>query len=214
MTKQIKDEANQGRRGVLKTLVMGAGGLTTLPILGQAQPASTAMAAMAGMDMAQDDVDAIAQTGANWKPQFFDAHQNETLIALTDLIIPATDTPGAKAALVNRYLDLRYNEESEENQQEIIQALAWFDGRSLALHNKPFVSLTEAEQTALLTPLADPAKAPPEDAAGVEAFSFIKGLTIFGYYSSKIGLDQELQYQGDTYNTSFPGACTHPEHQS
>ena len=61
MTKQGKDEANQGRRGVLKTLVMGAGGLTTLPILGQAQPARTAMAGMPGMDMAQDDVDAIAQ---------------------------------------------------------------------------------------------------------------------------------------------------------
>ncbi|TAM82697.1 MAG: gluconate 2-dehydrogenase subunit 3 family protein [Acidobacteria bacterium] len=214
MTKRIEEEANQGRRGVLKTLVMGAGGLTTLPILGQARPARTAMPAMSGMDMSSDDVDAIAQTGANWKPQFFDAHQNETLIALTDLIIPTTDTPGAKSALVNRYLDLRYNEESSENQQEIIQALAWFDGRSLALHNKPFVSLNEAQQTDLLKPLADPAKARPEDEAGVKAFSFIKGLTIFGYYTSKIGLDQELQYQGDTYNMSFPGACTHPEHQS
>src|SRR5215472_10887291 len=115
MSKQIKDETNQGRRGVLKTLVMGAGGLTTLPILGQAQPARTAVSGMPAMDMSSDDVDAIAQTGANWKPQFFDAHQNETLIALTDLIIPTTNTPGAKAALVNRYLDLRYNEESQED---------------------------------------------------------------------------------------------------
>ena len=160
------------------------------------------------------DTEGAAQAGANWKPQFFDAHQNETLITLTDLIIPATDTPGAKAALVNRYLDLLYNEETGENQQEIIQALAWFDGRSLSLHNKPFVSLTKAQQTALLKPLADPSKAIPEDEAGVKAFDFIKELTIFGYYTSKIGLDEELRYQGDTYNTSFPGACTHPEHQS
>jgi glucoside 3-dehydrogenase (cytochrome c) hitch-hiker subunit len=210
MTKKIDDEANRGRRGVLKTLVMGAGGLTTLPILGQSEPAFTATASM-GMPA---DSDAAAQAGVNWKPQFFDAHQNETLIALTDLIIPATDTPGAKAALVNRYVDLRYNEESSENQQKIIQALAWFDGRSLALHNKPFVSLGEAQRTELLKPLADPEKALPEDEAGVKAFSLIKGLTIFGYYTSKIGLDEELQYQGDTYNTSFPGACTHPEHQS
>jgi hypothetical protein len=210
MTKRIEDEANQGRRGVLKTLVMGAGGLTTLPILGQAELARTPMSRM----NMPADVDATAQTGANWKPQFFDAHQNETLIALTDLIIPATETPGAKAALVNRYVDLRYNEESAENQQELIQALAWFDGRSLALHNKPFVSLTAAQQTALLKPLADPENVRPEDEAGVKAFGLIKNLTIFGYYTSKIGLDEELQYQGDTYNTSFPGACTHPEHQS
>lgn len=208
MTKRNENETNQGRRGVLKTLVMGAGGLTTLPILGQAQPAPTASMATA------TDADTAAQAAANWKPQFFDAHQNETLIALTDLIIPATDTPGAKAALVNRYADLRYNEETRENQQAIIQALAWFDGRSLALHNKPFVSLTQAQQTALLKPLADPSKARPEDEAGVKAFDFIKELTIFGYYTSKIGLDEELRYQGDTYNTSFPGACTHPEHKS
>jgi Gluconate 2-dehydrogenase subunit 3 len=208
MKRGNENETNQGRREVLKTLAMGAGGLTTLPILGQAQPPTAVTMGL------PTDADRAAQAGSNWKPQFFDAHQNETLITLTDLIIPATDTPGAKAALVNRYLDLRYNEETGDNQQEIIQALAWFDGRSLSLHNKPFVSLTVPEQTALLNPLADPSKARPEDEAGVKAFDFIKGLTIFGYYTSKIGLDEELRYQGDTYNTSFPGACTHPEHQS
>ncbi|HUX10502.1 MAG TPA: gluconate 2-dehydrogenase subunit 3 family protein, partial [Terriglobia bacterium] len=112
------------------------------------------------------------------------------------------------------YLDLRYNEESAQNQQEIIQALAWFDGRSLSLHNKAFVSLTPEQQTALLEPLADPKNSNPEDHAGVRSFELMKELTIFGYYTSRIGLDEELKYQGDTYNTSFPGACTHPEHQS
>lgn len=209
MAKRMDDETNQGRRGMLKTLVMGAGGLATLPILGQTQPVLPGPAAM-GMPSAADATPA----GAGWRPLFFDAHQNETLIALTDLIIPATDTPGAKAALVNRYVDLLYNEETMENQQQLIQALAWFDGRSLALHNKPFVSLSESQQTALLKPLADPSKARPGDEAGVKAFTYIKELTIFGYYTSKIGLDEELKYQGDQYNPSFPGACTHPEHKS
>lgn len=209
MTKRNDEQTNQGRRGVLKKLVMGAGGLTALPIIGQAEGVRSAASAV-GMPAAAD----AAQSAANWKPQFFDAHQNETLIALTDLIIPATDTGGAKAALVNRYLDLRYNEESAENQEEVIRALAWFDGRSLSLHNKPFVSLSPQEQTALLEPLADPSNTKPENQPGRKAFEFIKDLTIFGYYTSRIGLDDELRYQGDTYNTSFPGACTHPEHQS
>lgn len=208
MKKNPENETNKGRRDALKTLVMGAGGLTTLPILGQAQ---AAMAATPAMGAAPD---AGAQSAANWKPQFFDAHQNETLITLSELIIPATDTPGAKAALVNRYLDLRYNEETQENQEAIIQALAWFDGRSLALHNKSFISLTAAQQKALLEPVADPANSKPEDQPGVKAFTLIKDLTIFGYYTSRIGLDEELKYQGDRYNTSFPGACTQPDHQS
>jgi|SRR6185312_4361979 len=202
-----EDQMNQGRRDALKKLAMGVGGLTTLPILGQAK---TAAAAMPAMGMPEAD----PQSPANWEPQFFDSHQDETLIALTELIIPATDTPGAKAALVNRYLDLRYNEETPENQGEILQALAWFDGRSLSLHNKPFVSLTETEQKALLEPLAEPANSKAEDEPGVKAFTLIKSLTIFGYYTSQIGLDEELKYEGDRLNASFPGACTHPEHQA
>jgi len=202
------DEANEtirGRRDALKAIMIGAGGLTTLPILGQAETLRTASAATGAP---------AGQSEANWKPLFFDEHQNETLIALSDLIIPATDTPGAKAAFVNRYIDLKYNEESAERQAEIIQALAWFDGRSLWVHGKAFIALTKEEQTAMLEPLAGPNNSNPEDQPGVKFFAFIKELTIFGYYTSKIGLDEELQYQGDTYNTSFPGACTHPEHQS
>ena len=209
MSKRDENQTHRGRREALKALVIGAGGLTTLPILGQAQ---TARASMPAMEM-QADTDAIAETGANWKPQFFDDHQNETMITLSDLIIPATDTPGAKAALVNRYVDLLYTEEPAERQRELIQALAWFDGRALSLHGKPFINLTQEQQTSILETIADPAKARPEDEAGVKAFELIKGLTIAGYYTSKIGLDEELQYEGDRYNTSFPGACNHPEHQ-
>ncbi len=209
MAKKIEDQTNQGRRGVLKTLVMGAGGLGTLPILGQAE---TARAATAASGMPTDDA-ASARDGANWKPQFFDEHQNETLIALTDLIIPATDTGGAKAALVNRFFDLYYGDETPEHKKEVLEALSWFDARSLALHNKPFISLTKEEQTSILEPVADPKNA-DKDPAGSKAFELIKGFTIWGYYSSKIGLDMELRYEGDRYNTSFPGACTHPEHQA
>ena len=201
----MKDNTDQGRREALKTIVMGAGGLTTLPILGQAEPAQASQTTPGG--------DAV-EPGAGWKPLFFDEHQNETLVTLTDLIIPATDTPGAKAALVNRYLDLLYNEEEPETQMELIEGIAWLDGRSLSQHGKPFVRLAEEQQIAMLEPLADPTNSNPEDLRGVEFFQLIKELTIFGYYTSKIGLDQELQYGGDTYNPSFPGACTHPEHQS
>ena len=33
------------------------------------------------------------------------AHQNDAVIVLTELIVPETDTPGAKATLVNRFID-------------------------------------------------------------------------------------------------------------
>ena len=199
------EDAKRGRREALKAIVAGAGSLTTLPILGQAQPAPTVQPATGAT---------AAEAEAGWKPVFFDDHQNETVVALTELIIPQTDTPGAKAALVNRYLDLKYHEEESEKQKELINGLAWLDGRSLSRHSKPFVRLSQEEQIAMLDPLADLENSNPEDQAGVKFFHLIKELTIFGYYTSEIGLDRELQYGGDTYNASFPGACTHPEHQS
>jgi glucoside 3-dehydrogenase (cytochrome c) hitch-hiker subunit len=197
------------RRDALKKMATGAGSLVTLPILGQIS-VTPAMAQAA--DRHQSAL--AAGPDADWKPLFFDSHQNETVIALTELIIPATDTPGAKAALVNRLIDLWLNDEDADKQKEFFEGLSWLDGRCLAQHGKPFVELTEDQQTALLTALADPENKKPEDQPGVRFFEQMKDMTIFGYYTSQIGLDQELQYQGDAYHNDFPGACKHPEHQT
>ena len=48
---------------------------------------------------------AAAKTAAAWKPKILTVHQNSTVITLSELIIPQTDTPGAKAANVNRFID-------------------------------------------------------------------------------------------------------------
>lgn len=206
-------DPDPSRRGALKKIALGAGAMTTLPILGQAatqsgQPGMLHNSPMHGVEPAAPIND------LHWKPLFFDEHQNETVIALTELIIPQTDTPGAKAALVNRFIDLWLNEEEADKQKSTIEGLAWIDGRSMTLHAKPFVQLTPEQQKALLTPLADRNNKNPEDEPGVRFFEELKDFTIFGYYSSQPGLDQELQYAGDDYHSEFPGACKHPEHQS
>lgn len=212
MTAHQDEVRNAGRRQALKKLAAGAGAASVFPILGQAAPrdAKAAVHGHGGMTM---DAPAPAPD-PNWKPLFFDAHQNETVIALTELIIPATDTPGAKDALVNRVIDLFLNDEEADAQREFLEGLSWIDGRAMKLHGKPFVGLSEAQQTALLEPLSDPGSHNPEDAAGVRFFQAIKDATLFGYYTSQIGMEQELHYGGDDYHDSFPGACTHPEHLS
>ena len=205
-----KGPQDEGRRGALKKIALGAGGVVSLPILGQSA------ASPSGAHAAHQHPGGHAATSAdaNWKPLFFDDHQNETVIAVTDLIIPQTDTPGAKAAQVNRYIDLVLSEEEPAKQKRFIEGLAWIEARSRKLHGKPFVRLTPEEQTALLVPLADPGNKDPEDRPGVEFFQEIKDMTIFAYYTSEIGMNQELEYCGDDYHADYPGACTHPEHQS
>ncbi|HUI42974.1 MAG TPA: hypothetical protein VL523_13500 [Terriglobia bacterium] len=61
-----------------------------------------------------------------------------------------------------------------------------------------------------LPALADPANHRPVAAPGVRFFERLKDATIFAYYTSQNGPEQELQYGGD----ESPGACTHPEQQN
>ncbi|HET7840891.1 MAG TPA: gluconate 2-dehydrogenase subunit 3 family protein [Terriglobia bacterium] len=195
-----------GRRDALKKMALGAGA-AWFPIVGQAATPAIARAASlhpAGPDAPPPDPD--------WKPLFFDEHQNATVEALSELIIPATTTPGAKAALVNRFIDLLLSDQDADKQKQFYAGLAWLDARSIELHNRTFVSLAPAQQTALLTPLADAANSRPEDKPGVEFFEQMKDLTLYGYYTSKIGLEQELEYGGDDMHSEFPGACTHSDH--
>ena len=121
---------------------------------------------------------------AEWKPQLFDAHQNQTVVALTELIIPQTDTPGAKAANVNRYLDLLLNDGPERQRVEFLEGLGWLDNYARSLHGAPFVKLTAAQQTAILTDL-DSAKSGLEP--GVRFFRQAKGWTSRIYYNTAIG---------------------------
>jgi hypothetical protein len=79
-----------------------------------------------------------------------------------------------------------------------------------------FLQLTEAQQVEILTSLneAGQQKEPPkQDVAGGDAafFKAIKSLTADGYYTSRIGLLQELGYNGDTYLAAFPESRI-PEH--
>lgn len=139
-----------------------------------------------------------------WNPALFDAHQNETVIALTELIIPATDTPGAKAALVNRYMDLLLNDGETQQRDAFLSGLSWLDGYALKQHQKPFVRCSEAEQTAMLEKLDTAAEADLQP--GTRFFRLAKRLTTSIYYSTEIGF-KELN-KGGRVPASF--GCRNP----
>jgi hypothetical protein len=147
----------------------------------------------------------------NWTPSVLDTHQNETVVTLTELIIPQTDTPGAKATGVNRFVDAVLQKAKPAERDSFVRGLAWLDARSRQLFRNDFVSVTPAQQTKLLTELSHD-EVPTELRAGADFFRAIKSMTIDGYYTTEIGLRQELGDNGQLFLPQF-GGCDHPEHQ-
>jgi gluconate 2-dehydrogenase gamma chain len=136
-------------------------------------------------------------------PKFFTAEEIQLITRLSDLIIPATDTPGASGAGVPKYID--YVVSGSPSMQHLLRA-------GLPMLGADFLSKTEAEQIAILKPLSDEVDADRvPKGSPAELFHTLKNLTCDGYYTSQIGLVQELGYQGSTVLASFPG-CSHEDH--
>ncbi len=131
-----------------------------------------------------------------------DPRQNATVTIISELIIPQTDTPGAKAARVNEFIDLILAEWYDEEEKSIFMAgLTDVDVRARGLFGKDFVDCEAKSQTEILQALDDELAAtraepeprrrrrrPPER----NFFFMIKQLTLIGYYTSQIGFEQEL----------------------
>lgn len=143
---------------------------------------------------------------ASWQPAVLDAHQNETLIALVDLIIPATDTPGARHAGVNRYIDLLLRDGEDAPRRQFLEGLQTLDGYALRKHGKPFVRCAASDQIALLTALDQGADT--ELAAGTRFFRTLKSTTARIYYATETGF-RELNKGG---RVPAHYGCKHPEH--
>jgi hypothetical protein len=133
------------------------------------------------------------------------------VVELTELIIPQTETAGARVALVNRFIDNVLDDADPRDKKEFLRGLSWVDERSKDLFGADFLASTKDQQTALLTIMSSGKNTSLTDQIGVEFFQSIKSLTITGYYTSEIGMRQELGDDGQLFFAEFKG-CTHPEH--
>ena len=122
----------------------------------------------------------------------FDEHQRATVDTLAECIMPATDTPGARAAGVAGFIEVIVAEWYHEDERAaFLRGLADVDSRSQADFQKTFVELTAPQQAAILTGMDAESRAMPRGSPQ-HFFSRIKGLTLYGYFTSEIGVRQEL----------------------
>ncbi len=200
---QANDAHGINRRSALRTIAAGAGAaasalwVSELSLLAEEQAVHAHLLAT------------TPQAGA-WTPSTLSAQQFETVGLLVELVIPTTETPGAKAALVDRYIDGVLQAANPATRDRFLAGLDWLDTRSTTLTGTTFRSATTSQQINLLTRLATEPSG--EEATGVQFFTAVKSMTITGYYTTEVGLRQELGDSPVMMLPSYPG-CTHPEHQ-
>ena len=124
--------------------------------------------------------------------------QNETVATVAELIIPKTDTPGAREAGVPAFIDVMLADWGDEEQRQTFTAgLANVDERSRALFGKDFIACSPIQQAQILTDL-DAELARLRDTKADTSKNFFQGmkwLTLTGYYTSEVGSTSELHYR-------------------
>ena len=136
-------------------------------------------------------------------------HLNDTVVAMIDQIIPATDTPGAKGARVNEFIDLILTEwATPEERRNFLDGLAGIDKQSQALYGKNFSDATAEQQVVQLRAIDDAVMTnrsvrprhgntvpKPDSQLEGNFWEVFKRITIHGYYTSEIGFTQELKLE-------------------
>lgn len=122
-----------------------------------------------------------------------DSAQLKLLQTLGEIIIPATDTPGASAAGVHHFIDhFMVYCASKQEQQQLLATLARLETAAQSDFNKAFLSLTHPQQLQLLNAMEQAQQGfSQSDRRGLKQ---LKSLVAFGYYTSEPGATQELAY--------------------
>jgi len=138
-------------------------------------------------------------------PLFFTKDEFALVDELTELIIPADDhSPGARAAQVAEYIDARLAESFEDPpKQKWRDGLKRIDAISQEMYGRPLMQATAHQRTAVLERISKNEQKPelPEE----QFFNELKRDTAFAYYTSKIGIHQEMEYKGNVYLQEFAG---------
>lgn len=128
-------------------------------------------------------------TGAPTKPVFTDA-QRKLVTALSERVLPTTDTPGAIAARVPEYIEKLLADWSyPQDRVPILKGLDALDARSRKDFNVAAADASAQQHDQLLT-LAMNQQV--EGATGF--FEAFRQLVITGYYTSEVGIMQEREY--------------------
>lgn len=147
-----------------------------------------------------------ASSKASSKPLFLTTHQVDTVAEIAEIMIPRTDTPGAKDVGVPAFIDLMLKQTyEEEDRVRFVTGLNEFEARAEREYQRPFLKLDAATRAALVQRVHDETLAEertrrPTPRVRRPFILLTKELTLLGFFTSEVGVRQILQYD------AVPGA--------
>lgn len=164
-----------------------------------------------GSTLSASVVDAVLALDAgatvNLSKPILGGSQRALLDRLVDLIIPETDTPGARQAGVTDFIEFMLSRGPEEELNYFLAGLADLDHRSRKQFKVGFSKLQDSQQVALLSDLETAVRLSEEEIdtdtqdlhqASSTPRPFIQQLkeyTVVGYFTSEAGTTQALHYK-------------------
>jgi hypothetical protein len=189
-------DLRQDRRQWLKTSATMIGAALLPPAAVAAEP--------------QTDAKPAAPLAARTQPaasatHFFTPAQHAMVEELSETIIPAdSHSSGAKAAKVADTIDQYLRETYDDSERSLWrEGLRLIDSMSQHYNGKTFVEASPEERIAVLSVLSE--NSHMNDLPEVKFFNALKEATVQRYYTSKIGIHDELQYKGNRILKEYVG---------
>jgi hypothetical protein len=170
------------------------------------------------------DDEALTQTTANGVGAF-STSDVALLDEIADTILPATATPGAKAAKTGAFIALMVTDVYSERDQRVFRdGMRALEDTCRAATGKRFMDATAAERLKVLQALdreqktameerSNPARtrfpaAPATEDQPAHYFRMMKELALLGYFTSEIGYTQAMRYRETpgSYDPDVPHA--------
>jgi hypothetical protein len=134
---------------------------------------------------------------ASASPRVLTPAQYRAVTMAAEHIIPRTDTPGATDARVADFIDVMLADwYPPADKERFIAGLAELDARATRECGRVFGDCAAADRLALLAALdteVSSLRAGERDAAEQHWFATFKFLTVWGYYTSRAGIVDELK---------------------
>jgi hypothetical protein len=145
-----------------------------------------------------------AKPTIDWQPALLQGDQALIVTQVADVIIPKTDTPGAKDVGVPQFIDVMLKDcYTKEDQDHFLSGLQAFEDGAQKEYSDSFLDLTPENKIAYVSKVHSAALEEQKTVQPAPKRPFIlmmKELTMLGYFTSEPGATQVLQY------VAVPGA--------